>query len=83
MSTSSFSKPEPVDLTIVEGYSEIEADIQATEQQRDVRCCCTRRSTKQLLLLGCTLRKQVQAHMSRIPAGYKNSGNAREDVHSQ
>ena len=77
MSTSGFYRPEPMDLKFSEGDGEDEAELQITEQHRVIRRCYTCESTKHLRP-GFPVRKQRQAHMSRIPANSYKSGRARE-----
>ena len=77
--SSSFDKAEPMDLSHAEGE---EAELQAAEQQRNIRRCYMCGSTRHLRP-SCPLRKQRQHRPSQTPASSRKSGTTGENVNSQ
>ena len=76
---SSFDKAEPMDLSHAEGD---EAELQAAEQQRNIRRCYMCGSTRHLRP-SCPLRKQRQHRPNQTPATSRKSGTTGENVNSQ
>ena len=80
MSKSVFCKSDPIVISNAEG--EGEAELQVSEQYRDIRRCFSCGSISHLRRR-CPLRKQTQADMSRVPATNRIPGMARGNVNSQ
>ena len=77
--SSSFDKAEPMDLSHAEGE---EAELQAAEQQRNIRRCYMCGSTRHLRP-SCPLRKQRQHRSSQTPVSSRKSGTTGDNVSSQ
>ena len=75
----SSDRAEPMDLSLAERE---EAELQAVEQQRNIRRCYMCGSTRHLRP-SCPLRKQHQQRPGRKPAPNQTSGTAGGNVNSQ
>ena len=75
--SGSSDRAEPMDLSLAE-----EAELQAVEQQRNIRRCFMCGSTRHLRS-SCPLRKQPQHRPSRNPSPSQKPGTAGENVNSQ